>query len=166
MVKCRERKDLTSFRITSFNEVASAFAPNSDYGDGFKNETIRRKTEVNTDEKGLAIPSQALQSYTRRSTYDQEPQIPKYVTPNSFALHYPANGSASNACCALNSKYRWALSGTPLQNSVNGELNWKPFSSLCIAHINIIRAIFLPEVPSMRVGQRCRIVFEKIFESQ
>ncbi|PHH59621.1 hypothetical protein CDD81_2806 [Ophiocordyceps australis] len=43
------------------------------------------------------------------------------------------NSQTSVACCALESKYRWALSGTPLSNSSNGMK--ENFQCLCWAHL-------------------------------
>lgn len=112
-------------RITSYNEVAAAFP---------SDETLKRIAgmKLNDEEWTEAFDHALGELFSTeffRVVLDEAHAIKNQLTRSKdisipFPYHAsPANNPiASKACMQLSARYRWAVTGTPLINSVDGEL--------------------------------------------
>ncbi|KAA1474425.1 hypothetical protein DENSPDRAFT_882790 [Dentipellis sp. KUC8613] len=113
--------------VTSYNTVSSEYAAYTpDAKDESKPKKSQKKKSVDSDSE-----SDELSSETFGRTLKAKKSAPKGKQKNAlFKVKWwrivldeahnirNRNTKASQACCALEGKYRWCLTGTPLQNSV------------------------------------------------
>ncbi|TFY74691.1 hypothetical protein EWM64_g9322 [Hericium alpestre] len=113
--------------VSSYNTVASEFAswkPDAKDESAPKKKASKKKqvdSESESDEldEGFGRTIKKKSTASKRNTKDALFRVKwwRIVLDEAHNIRN-RNTKASQACCALDSKYKWCLTGTPLQNSV------------------------------------------------